>query len=147
MRAAGMCLHRNHDERHVSEGDTLEAAYTLKLPETSSRARLYAARLCSGQRVLAYGHLNPDDTPINVLAPGGGICATPDHGGVAQPTVISPLGRTYNGIPLLSRIFLAILASCGPISSYIRLAGSKYGGPPQPSTKLPSPVMRGAATP
>ena len=147
MRAEGMCLHRNHDERHVSEGDTFEAAYTLKLPETSSRARLYAARLCSGERMLAYAHLNPDDTPINVLAPGSPNVATSGHGGVAQLTVISPLRRTYNGIPLLSRIFLAILASCGPISSYIRFAGSKYGGPPQPSTKLPSPVMRGAATP
>jgi hypothetical protein len=29
------------------------------------------------------------------------------------------------GIPMLSRIFLAIFANCGPISSCIRLGGSR----------------------
>ena len=33
--------------------------------------------------------------------------------------------ETPGGVPTLSRIFLAILASCGPISSCIRFAGSK----------------------
>jgi hypothetical protein len=40
-----------------------------------------------------------------------------------SPTL--PQGQEPGGIPMLSRIFLAIFANCGPISSCMRFGGSR----------------------